>query len=221
MTPLFFSSPDCQLPVSVQAERVSQWQIRSAKPDDVSGIAEVIADSFHSREGIFGWTYPLLRLGIYEDICNRLRSTSPHHICLIAAVATTEASYSSPVDKVAGIVEMAVRSIPAGTSLGYSTHRPCRAPYLSNLAVHPQQRRQGVAKQLLLSCERIALTWGFNDLYLHVLENNLEARQLYFNLGYQLHQVDTNWSNWLLGRPQQMLLHKHISTITVKVPSGA
>ncbi len=218
LTPLFFSSTDCQHSASSQSDRSSEWRVRAARSEDVAGVAEILADSFHSREGALGWAYPFLRLGIYEDIRNRLCSTSPHHICLVvvdaAAKATTDIYSYGNTAKVTGTVEMAVRYIPPGTSdRSNDAHcHSCRYPYLSNLAVHPHYRRRGVAGQLLLSCEQIACSWGFNQLYLHVLENNYQARQLYFKLGYRLHQVDANWSAWLLRRPRQLLLNKHLGS---------
>ena len=39
-------------------------QIRAAQLEDVSAIAEILADSFHAKDGWLGWAYPLLRLGI-------------------------------------------------------------------------------------------------------------------------------------------------------------
>ncbi len=204
LTPLFFSSTDCQPTSSDRSERSSQWQIRPAKLEDLVGVSEILAQSFHSPTGLFGWAYPLLRVGIYEDIRNRLRSPAPHHICLVAATRVTTN------DELAGSIEMSVRSISHGVSAFYTDSHRCRYPYLSNLAVHPNYRRQGVAAQLLLNCERIALCWGFHDLYLHVLEDNHQAKQLYFKLGYQLHKVDTSWNYWLLRQPRQLLLHKRL-----------
>ena len=202
LTPLFSSSTDCQTAAANLADR-SHLQIRAANLEDLTGIAEILADSFHSQQGMFGWAYPLLRLGIYEDLRTRMRSASAHHICLVAAAG----------DKLAGTVEMGLRSIEHRASDGKANPKMGRSPYpyLSNLAVHPTQRRQGVAEQLLLSCERAAVTWGVQDLYLHVLENNHQARQLYFKVGYRLHQVDASWSAWLLKKPRQLLLHKHLS----------
>ena len=214
---LYFSSVNCKKPISHQSERSFQWQVRPAKLDDVAGVADILADSFHSREGVLGWLYPILRLGIYEDIRNRLYSASPHHVCLVAvgmAAKTTPVNDSYTINTaLAGTVEITVRSMPFGsgnpyTDLCRSSHR---YPYLSNLAVHSQHRRQGVAAQLLLNCEQVALSWGFRDLYLHVLENNYQARQLYFKLGYQLDRADNSWSGLLLKRPRQLLLHKRLN----------
>lgn len=174
----------------------------------MAGVAETLADSFHSREGVFGWAYPLLRLGIYEDLNNRVRSASPHHICLVAV----DLAAQTAADKVAGTVEIAVRAITHKPNYqpNEAYRRSYQYPYLSNLAVHPNHRRRGVARQLLASCEKTALSWGFHNLYLHVLENNHQARQLYFNAGYQLEQVDTSWNSWLLRKPRLLLLHKHL-----------
>lgn len=208
---MFPSSTDCQHPIINQFNSSSQWQIRPAQPEDVAGVAEILADSFHSREGVFGWTYPLLRLGIYEDVSNRVRSASPQHICLVAV----NVAASTNGNKVAGTVEMAVRAIALekrSSPHQVQYRRSCQYPYLSNLAVHSNYRRRGVAQQLLASCERNALSWGFHDLYLHVLENNHQARQLYFKMGYQLERVDNSWGTLLLSKPRQLLLHKHLSS---------
>lgn len=205
---MFSSSTDWQ-PAAEQSDRYCNFQIRAAQPGDLTVLAEILADSFHSQDGILGWAYPLLRLGISEDLRNRLNSTSPHHICLVAVdravrAATEGCSYSAG-DELAGTLEMALRSTDPWAKPS------SRYLYLSNLAVRPTHRRRGVAGQLLLNCERVALSWGFQDLYLHVLENNHQARQLYFKQGYRLHQVDSSWSAWLLGRPRQLFLHKHLS----------
>jgi ribosomal protein S18 acetylase RimI-like enzyme len=210
LTPLFSSSTDYQPPTAGQSDCYSHFQIRAAQSGDLTSLAEILVDSFHSHQGILGWAHPLLRLGIYEDLRNRLRSNLQHHICLVAvecaAKTATEGWHQSASNKLAGTVEMTLRS----TELLARTRS--RSPYVSNLAVRPSHRRRGVAKQLLLNCEQVALEWGFQDLYLHVLENNHQARQLYFNLGYRLYKVDSNWNAWLLGRPRQLFLHKHLST---------
>ena len=211
MTPLF-SSTDNQSAGFSQPEPSCQWQVRAAQPEDLTAVVEILADSFHSHQGFWGWAYPLLRLGIYEDMRNRLLSTAPHHACLVATELVAKSATTASSDMVAGTVEMALRSPTVWSSDRLLKPKPAcsKYPYLSNLAVHPNYRRQGVAKQLLLRCESLALSWGFQDIYLHVLENNQSARQLYFHLGYQLHQVDSQWSTWFLRRPRQLLLHKHL-----------
>ncbi len=203
MTP-WFSQPFNPRPVPDAFDDCSSClQIRPATSGDLTRLAEIIADSFHSPNGMWGWAYPLLRLGIYEDLRNRLHSPSPHHMCLVAVDST------NGNDNLVGTVELGLRLSDPWKPGGK------RFPYLSNLAVCPSYRRRGAAKQLLISSERVALAWGFQDIYLHVLENNHTARQLYFKLGYRVHKVESNWSTFILGRSQQMFLHKRLSADSI------
>jgi ribosomal protein S18 acetylase RimI-like enzyme len=197
----FPREPEVNLPGS------SSLQIRAAKPEDLDYLAEILANSFHSRGGITGWLYPLFRLGIYEDLRHRLQSSSFRYVCLVGIYkGSLDDQNPGDRDYVVGTVEMTLRSTNPWRFYNSSGY-----PYLSNLAVQSEYRRQGVARQLLLACEQIALNWGYQDLYLHVLENNHKARQLYAQLGYRLHQVDSNWACLLLGKPRQMLLHKRLT----------
>ncbi|OCR00618.1 GCN5 family acetyltransferase [Oscillatoriales cyanobacterium USR001] len=191
----------------------SHFLIRGAVSGDLMQLAEILALSFHSREGIMELVYPVLRLGIYEDLKNRLRSVSEHYICLAAELVPSKTGIEGQLsgkEYLAGTVEMALRS-----------HHPwpmsnSEYPYLSNLAVHPDCRRLGIAQQLLSNCERRALEWGFSDIYLHVLENNHPARKLYDRAGYKLHQIDWNWTCLFLGQPRRLFLRKNlISSLNV------
>ncbi|MBD2741397.1 GNAT family N-acetyltransferase [Coleofasciculus sp. FACHB-1120] len=212
---------------AAQPNGASHFIIRAAHQNDLTSLTEILADSFHPRSGIWALTYPLFRLGIYEDLRTRLRLIPPNYICL-AAVATSSAStdwgsgeeasfpplnaqelqgqerQGANADSVVGTIELGLRAC---------SWQPWSSqyPYISNLAVHPSCRRRGVAQQLLLRCERTALEWGFCDLYLHVLENNHQARQLYLKAGYRPHQSDPSWSDWLPGRPRRLFLHKHLA----------
>jgi ribosomal protein S18 acetylase RimI-like enzyme len=82
--------------------------------------------------------------------------------------------------------------------------------YISNLAVAADCRRRGIARSLLLACEHQARVWGYQDLYLHVLENNYPARQLYARLGYNLSTTLLSWPSLQLGQSQRLLLHKRL-----------
>jgi GNAT superfamily N-acetyltransferase len=188
----------------------SCFSIRAAQGKDLSTLAEILVDSFHSREGLGGWLHPILRLGIYEDLRVRLRSNSPHCICLVALDPQPEPSegYELTLDSpsgngvIIGTVEMALRCVNPW-KLGMT-----QFPYLSNLAIADPYRRQGGARQLLQACERIALDWGYHELYLHVLENNRPARRLYYKEGYRIHSIEAGWGPWCFGQPKRMLLHK-------------
>lgn len=201
MTSWFFH-PYHQEPVTPAADRVErQFQIRAATPDDLTGVAQIIAESFHSQNGMWGWAFPVLRLGIYEDLKHRLTSPAPHHVCLVAVDTTTSAA-----NNVVGTVEMGVRFSDSWTQVGKTF------PYLSNLAVSPKYRRHGVASSLLTRCEKVSREWGLKDLYLHVLENNYHARQLYFKQGYRVYKVESNWNMFIFKYSHHLLLHKHLTT---------
>lgn len=198
----WFSDPFHQKQVTAASAAPSghHCQIRPATSGDLRDVAQIIAESFHSQNGFWGWTFPLLRLGIYEDLKHRLLSSSPHHICLVAINTDANSKH-----QLVGTVEMGVRLSDPWTQVGKSFL------YLSNLAVHPEYRRHGVASQLLVSCEQVSREWGFNHLYLHVLEHNYQARRLYFKLGYQVHTIESSLNIFFLRQSRQLLLHKHLN----------
>lgn len=179
----------------------SSLQIRPATAADLTGLTDVLAESFHSREGLLGWIYPILRLGIYEDSRYRLLANVEQYLCLVAAVSGLRSAKPS----ILGTVEIGLRSrYPWQLSL------TSRYLYVSNLAVHPHYRNLGIAQKLLAACEQTAHHWGFSHLYLHVLENNHQARGLYYKMGYRLIDIDAGWDSALFGQPRRLFLQKPI-----------
>lgn len=180
--------------------------VRTLRQQDLFELADILVSSFHTQHGVMGWFYPVLRLGIYEDLRNRLHSKKPHYACLVAVLReSNELTGAEGRDRLIGTVEISLRN--RSPNPFYSR----RYPYLSNLAVLTDYRRQGVAQQLLRTSERVALDWGFRELYLHVLENNHRARRLYLKAGYQVQSVDINPVGWVFGRPRQLLLRKRLT----------
>ena len=177
-----------------------QLTIRPVEPTDLKNLCEVLANCFYSPEGLMAWVYPLLKLGIYEDLRSRLRSPSSHYLCLVALVSMAGDKSNT---NVSGTVEMTLRS--ASPTMG-----SVKRPYIANLAVGKPYRRRGIASKLLKHCERTAQSWGFTEIYLHVLDNNSQARQLYGNCGYHLYRVESSYLGDLWGRPKRLLLHKII-----------
>jgi ribosomal protein S18 acetylase RimI-like enzyme len=197
----WFSDHSHQPPSNSDTEQtIRQLSIRVATPADLGLVAQIIAESFHHQSGFWGWLFPLLRIGIHEDLKHRLATASPHHVCLVAVDNT------NGVDNIIGTIELGVRFSDHWTRLGKSF------PYLSNLAVLPQYRRQGAASKLLRRGEKFIQEWGFADVYLHVLEDNHQARQLYFKLGYKVHLIESNWNSFLFKRSRQFFLHKQLLT---------
>lgn len=186
--------------------------VRVAQQEDLAELVEILSDSFYPRQGIMRWLAPLLRLGIYEDLRRRLTPTSSDYIFLVAILSSGKPA--SAGSQIIGTVEISLRS--ANAFLLHSSHYP----YLSNLAVRSEYRRQGIAQNLLSSSEELLQSQGFQDLYLHVLENNYPARNLYFKAGYRLQQADPLWYSWLFRRPRRLLLHKRITAFLSSLDRG-
>lgn len=153
---------------------------------DLDPVAEVLVQAFHPPLGLQRWIYPIRKLGIREDLRLKLAARDPRYCCLAAAVGA----------KVVGTAEISLRPMAHG-----------QYPYLSNLAVLPAWRRRGIARQLLLSAEGVVQGWGYRQLHLHVVEDNLPARQLYAQLRYTPIQRTPPLWQWL-GIPPQLLLCK-------------
>jgi GNAT superfamily N-acetyltransferase len=200
----FFSPYDhCQHWLRDQSSNQLGITVRGARQNDLSDLVEIISSSFHPRKGAMRWLFPLLRMGIYEDLRYRLKSPSSNSICLVAIVSKHRDA--GGVSSLAGTIEIAFYSTYP-LQIRYSYY-----PYLSNLAVHIEHRRQGIARKLLAACEEIVKERGFQDLYLHVLEENYQARQLYVKAGYRVKYADPYWFCLLFQRPRRLLLHKRLS----------
>jgi len=196
----------------------SAFIIRHANSKDVGHVSDILTESFYrsanrqvnSLQRYFtDWAYPLLRYGIMLDISSRFSEKTPCYVCLVA---------THPANKFHAIasLEICMRYVPTKTYREFwlwsdrlwSDRQ--QYPYIFNLAVHPQWRRRGAAKQLLLAAEQTIKQWGFSRSYMHVLENNYPARNLYDRSGYQLHSQEGNVNYWLLGRQRKLLLQKKI-----------
>lgn len=174
--------------------------IRPAQVTDLQAVATVLTQSFHVTTGPFFWVYPLIKLGIYEDLRTRLNSNSPNYICLVAIKSV----HGGREEKIVGTVEMNLK--PDCTWSSFTA----KYPYIANLAVSNSYRRQGIAGQLLLKCEQVALDWGFSRISLHVLEDNEGAKRLYFSTGYRLHKVESSLLDWFFQRSKKLLLTKSL-----------
>lgn len=191
-------SKSCQLDKKEQVPAILSLNIRSAQPRDLKGLVEVLSRSFYPPQTTVLGLQPLYRLGITEDIRGRLRSNKPNYRCIVAF--SNPSNLATKSETLVGTVELGLRNQIMSKQI----------PYISNLAVLPEYRRQGIARQLLLKCERIAFEWGFDELSLHVLEDNLAAQQLYFSHGYQLQKVEHSLVSWLFKQPKRLYLAKQI-----------
>ena len=199
-----FSSLDTYQSISADTDYSDyQLTIRKAVSQDLKSLAQVLTDSFHPPHGPMGWMSPLLKLGIYEDLRIRLGTNSQHYLCLVASLQHPRETVTR--EDVVGTVEISLRS-----SFPWSKNTE-RHLYIANLAVKNSHRRRGIARKLLRSCEQTALQWGFDCITLHVLDNNLEAQQLYYSSGYKLHRIDYSFTSWLFQHPKRLFLNKQMN----------
>jgi len=181
-------------------KNASEFVVRKANNEDLNALAEILTNSFHPREGLNLCFHYLLKLGIYEDLRSRLRSRGPNSACLVVTIKPTHLDQTKP--DIVATAEISLRR-------EYSwSGAMSESPYISNLAVKDSYRRLGIARKLLTKCEQIALEWGYPQIFLHVLESNYQAKQLYLNSGYQIARSDLNCIEWLFQRPGRLLLVK-------------
>ena len=152
---------------------------------------------------------PLFKIGIAEDLRNRLRTRVPsalhskpqQQVCSIAICVDRDHSYIS------GTVEVGVRT---AERYRQSHHRYV---YLSNLAVSKDFRRRGVAQKLIASCEQQTINWGYTEIHLHVMGNNERGRNLYQKLGYEVISSELVWSIIPWHRPERLFLRKQLGAV--------
>jgi ribosomal protein S18 acetylase RimI-like enzyme len=183
-----------------------QVEIRAVREEEIHCVADIITRSFHFDRGWMGWFTPLFKLGIAEDLRHRLRSNLSGSIhCKFQQQVCSIATYTDRgKSQVIGTIEVGTRMT------NYRQPTPHRYVYISNLAVSRDFRRQGVARDLLLDCERLTRAWGYTQLYLHVMGNNDRGRKLYEKLGYEIVASETVWSIVPWHRPERLFLCKQL-----------
>jgi ribosomal protein S18 acetylase RimI-like enzyme len=205
---------------------VRPYRIRSATLADSAALATLLSQSFPLVPIGWDWLLPLVRLGIYEDLRQRLRDPAapffpgaverPHYACWVAVAAApgshldlhpgTHPGTHPAAEEIVGTAEISWK--PNGLWPRRLAIEPAVPPYLANLAVGQKMRRQGVAEALLAACERSVQTWGRGQIDLHVMANNFPAHQLYLKAGYQIQHRESDWRTWMFQRPQRFLLRK-------------
>lgn len=175
--------------------------IRHAQMDDINELGDILTQSFHNPVGMTFWLYPLLKLGICEDLRTRFRAANPNYICLVA---------EKPMNQLTGEAAKIVATVELSVRHSYYWHLQKKYSYISNLAVSKSYRGQGIATKLMLKCEQISYSWGFEDINLHVLETNEKAKKLYLKNNYQINSIDSSFYSWLTRSPRRLFLKKSL-----------
>lgn len=189
---LFDPIKDCTVPVKI---------FRRATLDDVEGISEVLTLSFNHFNELTFWIYPLMKIGVSQDLRKRLQNDEQENICLIAVNVIPLGNRVE--QEVLGTVELSFRE-------RYHWQKREKYAYIANLAVKKNYRRQGIARELLCRCEQIAQEKNYDHLYLHVLASNQNAQQLYLNNGYTIQQVETDLFSLFVSSQRRLLMTKSL-----------
>lgn len=141
--------------------------IRQCLFGELNDVAGIFIESFYNTSTSWKKLYQLAEL-------NRLQQTFPYgeveHQMMVAILDS----------KVVGFVD--VNGLPP------KPNQPkLPRPYLSDLAVRPDYRRQGIAKALVQKCETFVVQdMGKKDLWIRVEEANEAAVSMYRDLGYHV-----------------------------------
>ena len=145
--------------------------VRKAKYMELGYVVDILIDAFYNPSDIIE-----IRPYLYLSELSRLKGNFPYnedeHMFFVACTLDDKNN-----EKIIGFVDVNI-SKPRKES-------DAPRPYLSDLAVHLEYRRQGVAKSLIRQCEQQSIAWGRTHLYLRVDEKNDGALLMYSSLDYK------------------------------------
>lgn len=154
------------------------FRIRKCKYGDLKAVSEIIFASFYNEQMRKSPFSSFLELKELDRLQSNFPYNSEKHNMFVAIETSTEDK------KIIGFVDIDAR--PATRRID-----PPR-PYMSDLAVHPDYRRQGIALNLIETCETIAREkLSANEMYIRVERENYVAVQMYEKIDYkpQQHEI--------------------------------
>lgn len=186
------------------------WRVRrlSENADEIKKASQVQAEAFHVPVSLFNdLFFQFFQAEVLSGLLYKLKNSPPNrYACLVAEPAKKEPD--SPKQLV-GVIDVTVLR-----DQNVLQHLPPEAEeylYISGIAVSNTFRRRKIATALLKACDMLSILWGFEFLALRAYEEDLGARKLYANAGYQVVSRDPPWtSNWI-GRKCRVLMIKRTS----------
>jgi ribosomal protein S18 acetylase RimI-like enzyme len=189
-----------------------EFRIRDCQYAELGECASIILSSFYSNTTKSPWRQ-LYRMGEL----NRIQQGFPygddraHHRMLVAIILRPDDNATSSVhqleeeemekERIVGFVDVDTRIPNRDTTYTYNPR-----PYLSDLCIHPDFRRRGIAKELVRACEQFVVRSRMTtassaivereqqqkkELYIRVEANNKAAIDMYSSMGYEaIHNPD-------------------------------
>jgi ribosomal protein S18 acetylase RimI-like enzyme len=165
-----------------------KFHIRNARYMELGHVVNIILDAFYQPSAF-------LRPFLYTSELTRLKNNFPHdqkiHAFYVAcSIEELESSSISCIDMDSGststttTTEQIIGFVDVDKRIGTHISEAPR-PYLSDLAVHTEFRRKGIAKALIKRCEEQAMDWGEDYLNLRVDQLNDGALKMYEDLEYE------------------------------------
>jgi ribosomal protein S18 acetylase RimI-like enzyme len=191
--------------VSPNVDITKQFHVRDCKHAELSLVADIIMDSFYNYTDPGSVWKQLTKLAEL----NRIQQNFPygddranHRMMVI----TTNCNTSNIADIICGFVDIDTRLANRPTSYKYNPR-----PYLSDLCIHPNYRRYGLATMLISACENYCRSHSVGqrkdipidqapELYIRVESQNVVAINMYQKLGYSvlLDHADSGNKNILI-----------------------
>jgi ribosomal protein S18 acetylase RimI-like enzyme len=150
----------------------NDFYIRTSQYGDLGGAADVIISSFYAN-ATSPWKQ-LYRMAEMSRLQQGFSYDKELHRMLLA-ISTVKGE-----EEIVGFCDVDARIPNQKTSYTYNPR-----PYLSDLAVHPDHRRKGVAKALIETSEAFCLgDLNRNEIYIRVEKINTAALSMYQALNY-------------------------------------
>mmetsp|Transcript_18873 Transcript_18873/g.21623 ORF Transcript_18873/g.21623 Transcript_18873/m.21623 type:complete len:281 (+) Transcript_18873:69-911(+) len=162
--------------------------IREAKEKDLPTLSVILTDSFFKEKTNF-FTYPIERLNTYLALQGRFQTfryaerSGARYRMMVACSQGRRNENDNNVQEKEATTMLGCCEVDDSKPQGEINAAP--RPYMSNLAVDENFRRNGVAKALITHCERIVQDdWGKSLLHLRLYDDNYAGKKLYGDCGY-------------------------------------
>jgi ribosomal protein S18 acetylase RimI-like enzyme len=153
------------------------YRIRDCTYGELNHVADVIIAAFYSNS-----TNPWRQLYRMGEL-NRVQQAYPYkksdHRMFVALVQTENALRD---EKIVAFVDVDDRPVPPRFPSPYKNNP---RPYLSDLCVHPDFHRKGIARSMVEQCEKFCREdLQKNELFIRVEQSNQPALLMYQSMGY-------------------------------------